>query len=1310
MEHLASQIVTVMSAVLVLAACLAGPPAAADTTWDGTTGNWSIDDNWTANEPDSSDIAYINNGGTAEVTQAGEVCQRLRLGVGANESGTVNMTGGDLTVGCEEVGYEGTGTFTHSSGTHTVSDTSYLMLGYWAGSSGEYTLTGDGVLIAGTLEVGVHGTGTFTQNGAGTSVDVSKTLHVGMGSPGLGTYNLIAGDLTAEAEELNFSCGTATFNQSGGTNTVTGDLRMSRRGGGRAEYHLSGGALNVAGNITGGVGDSRLFLEGGTLDMTTGGSISVRRLFVARQGGAAYTQSGAENVTVTGSMYVGDYITHGTPFSGTYNMNSSGTLSVDRNLFVGARGTGVFDQDDGTVEDLAQLILAYRTGSQGTYTLDGAASALSASREFIGWSGTGVFTQEDGTNTVGRMFIGRTRLGNGTYTLNDGQLQSVSAAPPPNSGSGRPQYVGYMGHGVFNHTGGTNRVDTLRVGFARGSDGTYNLNSTDPDGDELEARWLFIGHHGAGEFQHTAGTCTVHDTLTVQGNGLYDMDGGDLTADVEKIGAAGIGTFDQSGGVNTTRKLYIGNFQAQAGTFTAPFIEGRYLLTGGELHVTGSDCAYVGSQGAGVFEHNQTGGALAEVNVDYTLYVGKEAGSDGTYKMIKGDLNVDPGDVNVGEIRVGADNGLGRFYWKNSSAEGAKITTPTFRLGPRGTIAMGYDFDVADLASGALFETSTTVEGLDQGTLEVTDGATASQTGGTQTYGGLRVGSDDGGGTYDQSGGTTVSSGYVEINDNGKYEFTDGEPTLHVTGGGLHVAGTMDFQGNSVTVNVGAGSLVNFVNATFNGAGSTNVTIGTSGGADTLTILPTSWSSPFGTYVQHGDEHTAGSTLTIDGSKSYNFAGVIADTVDVQGGTLVATTDKYIHLGRFRELSGGGTVDLGLGELTADTSATMSGGSSSLSARTEYVGKGWDATFTQTDGTNTVSEALYLGYGPGDRKGTYTLQGGGSLEAGYVVVGYDSSSQTSVFNHHDGDVDAVNELYVGYEGGSQGQYICWSVTSNLMGGFAVKCATIGYEGEGTFTHKHGNVQITGDLVLGEKPGSSGTYNIEAGIEPAETNTKLVTDGLIIGAEGSGAFSIGDADIQITINDRLSFGPDSTFSAVPDSTIHMAGADLEIQNTDPMKLTGLGNLTLIFEGGAAEVAELEVAGQPGGGFVSNFALGALTIGGAEDGIVDLVDFCENAGGDQEALFVHNLSISGASTLDLNGLGLYVEGDVENTLDGWIGGVNTGRLCDSTLMSGWYLDAVYDLDQDWTTLTPVPEPATVALFTFGGLAILRWRKRK
>ena len=139
---------------------------AADDYWNAASGNWS-DTNpspWSlSTEPTSSVNAYIQNGGTATITQSGEVSSYLYLG--AANTGAVQMTGGSLSVGnYEYIGNSGIGTFTQSGGTNAI--TINLYLGYNSGATGTYNLSDTGYLSASNWEViGYSGTGTFNQTG-----------------------------------------------------------------------------------------------------------------------------------------------------------------------------------------------------------------------------------------------------------------------------------------------------------------------------------------------------------------------------------------------------------------------------------------------------------------------------------------------------------------------------------------------------------------------------------------------------------------------------------------------------------------------------------------------------------------------------------------------------------------------------------------------------------------------------------------------------------------------------------------------------------------------------------------------------------------------------------------------------------------------------------------------------------------------------------------------------------------------------------------------------------------------------------------
>ena len=180
----------ITAVVLVLASF----EQAQSTTWIGTTGNWSTGTNWLNGEPGSGDNAYINNGGTAQITLSGEICYDLFLGLGPGESGTVSMSGGSLSTNEAYLGFDGTGTFTQTGGTHTSN--AALHLGEDDTSNGTYELSDTGSLSAVYEYIGFAGTGTFTQTGG---MNTAKYVFLGSSSPSNGTYNLSGtGSLSAD--------------------------------------------------------------------------------------------------------------------------------------------------------------------------------------------------------------------------------------------------------------------------------------------------------------------------------------------------------------------------------------------------------------------------------------------------------------------------------------------------------------------------------------------------------------------------------------------------------------------------------------------------------------------------------------------------------------------------------------------------------------------------------------------------------------------------------------------------------------------------------------------------------------------------------------------------------------------------------------------------------------------------------------------------------------------------------------------------------------------------------------------------------
>lgn len=254
----------------------------------------------------------------------------------------------------------------------------------------------------------------------------------------------------------------------------------------------------------------------------------------------------------------------------------------------------------------------------------------------------------------------------------------------------------------------------------------------------------------------------------------------------------------------------------------------------------------------------------------------------------------------------------------------------------------------------------------------------------------------------------------------------------------------------------------------------------------------------------------------------------------------------------------------------------------------------------------------------------------GTLHARNEYIGltdYGAVQQDAGLNSLTGD------LQLGILPGSSGTYALHAGTLAVGG-----TETVGVGGSGQFIQYWGTHTITGDLVIGSV--GTGTFDIRDG--------SLSVRGVYVGTgSASGSFSISNTLPVITVKERLKLGAHARFSAVSGSTVHMVGADLENESTDPTAVN-LSNLTLVFEGGGATSNKLEVAGRDIGalrtGLTDNFALKTLTVGGDTTGNVLLADLFDNGNrvgpvGDAEALYVDSLIVTSGSKLDLASLHLY-----------------------------------------------------------------------
>ena len=409
------------------------------------------------------------------------------------------------------------------------------------------------------------------------------------------------------------------------------------------------------------------------------------------------------------------------------------------------------------------------------------------------------------------------------------------------------------------------------------------------------------------------------------------------------------------------------------------------------------------------------------------------SGSLGTYSLTgTASLNVADG------VDVGQSYGAGRLELLTNA-----LTTPQLALGANGTLAVGFDFSMASLSSGAVFH-GTTLTGLNLATLEVTNGATATQADGVaRTVGGLTIGSTAGAGTFQLASGS-LTTAYLSSS-NGSLQL--GNATLQINGG-LQGQGTIEGLGGGGGSIIASNSIVDLSQMTLVNVASTSLTAD----ANSLVIVsPTvNPASVFGSYSNLGMTHTAGTTLVVPAGQGFCGLGTIVDPVDCQGSIAVSNSTSSLNLTGGLSLSGSGTINLGNGSLTTnDNASVLSGGQ--LFVANHYVGNAGTGSFTHTGGTNTVSNNLMIGTGTSGN-GTYTLTGSGVLNTPEIDLG---NGGVGNFLQSGGTNNVTWELWVGYQTGSPGTY---TLTGN--GQLNASSVEVAAGGNGSFVQTGGTCSVS----------------------------------------------------------------------------------------------------------------------------------------------------------------------------------------------------------------------------------------------------------
>lgn len=342
--------------------------------------------------------------------------------------GSYTMSGGALSNQGATIGWGTTGTFAHSGGTHTISGTSGLTLGFLSGGKGIYGMSNTAALnVAGPEYIGYLGQGTFNQTGGSHAAAAAVIL--GVNPDSIGAYTLSGGTFTSASQTIGDG-GVGVFNQSGGASSITGAVTVGAQFGSLGTVNLSGGTL-TAGSVN---------LLRGTFNQT-GGTLNA----------TAFNHSGGQ---VTGTLQnQGTYTYNSGAFAG--RLLNQGTVVLNVNF---TAGNGLDNRAGFTVP------------AGRTVTLNGAGLANSGSVSVSGTVTTaitvnnGTLVQNGGSGSYGNI------SGTGSVSVLTGSVTAALIRQESLS-------ISSDGRVTLSNAGGVSIVKSLDIASGGTTTATLNLNN-----------------------------------------------------------------------------------------------------------------------------------------------------------------------------------------------------------------------------------------------------------------------------------------------------------------------------------------------------------------------------------------------------------------------------------------------------------------------------------------------------------------------------------------------------------------------------------------------------------------------------------------------------------------------------------------------------------------------------------------------------------------------------------------------------------------------------------------------------------------
>ena len=308
------------------------------------------------------------------------ITNNLYLGYNSGASGTYNLSSGSLNAPTETIAFSGSGSFTHTGGTHSVND-------LHVGSNGVYNFSGGSLNVSDN--VSVTGSGIFTQTGGSQSLRVNLNIGRGIGS----LFYLTGGSLFVDNEEdLGISgIGNGSFTQSGGTNFAN-TMKVGDFPGTNASYGLSGGSLVLSVAVLG---------SGGTGSFTqSGGTATISFLIIGAGGQTSGTYSLNGGLLLLSGIQQESGIAAFNFGGGTLGACSSWPSALGITL-TGSGGNATIDTTYGNIGLAGPLSGAGGLNKAGTGTL-----TLSASNSYMGTTNVNAGTLAiSGSGSLGSVAI-----------------------------------------------------------------------------------------------------------------------------------------------------------------------------------------------------------------------------------------------------------------------------------------------------------------------------------------------------------------------------------------------------------------------------------------------------------------------------------------------------------------------------------------------------------------------------------------------------------------------------------------------------------------------------------------------------------------------------------------------------------------------------------------------------------------------------------------------------------------------------------------------------------------------------------------